>query len=158
MKMAEKKAVFGAGCFWGVEVDFRNVPGVTDVEAGYAGGQVDDPDYRTVCSGATGHAEVVEVTYDPEEVSYDELLDVFFGIHDPTQLNRQGPDRGSQYRTVVFTEDEAEADAVRRAITRNQPRFSRPIVTEVAARAPFWRAEEYHQQYLVKAGRATCRI
>jgi peptide-methionine (S)-S-oxide reductase len=156
--MAEKKAVFGAGCFWGVEVDFRNVPGVTDVEVGYAGGQVDEPDYRTVCSGATGHAEVVEVTYDPEEVTYDELLDVFFGVHDPTQLNRQGPDRGSQYRSVVITADEQEADAVRQAIIRNQPRFSRPIVTEVARPATFWKAEEYHQQYLVKAGRATCRI
>lgn len=156
--METKTAVFGAGCFWGVEIDFRNVDGVTDAEAGYAGGSVESPDYRTVCSGKTGHAEVVKVSYDPDQVSYDELLDVFFGLHDPTQINRQGPDHGSQYRSVVFTESDDEVAAVRAAIARNQPRFSKPIVTEVARAAPFWRAEEYHQKYLVKTGRASCRI
>lgn len=156
--METKTAVFGAGCFWGVEIDFRNVDGVTDAEAGYAGGSVENPDYRTVCSGQTGHAEVVKVSYDPDEVSYDALLDVFFGLHDPTQLNRQGPDHGSQYRSVVFTKSDDDVVAVQAAIARNQPRFSKPIVTEVAGSAPFWRAEDYHQKYLVKTGRASCRI
>lgn len=151
-------AMFGAGCFWGVEVTFRNVPGVTDVAVGYAGGTTPEPTYEQVCTGRTGHAEVVRVAYDPAEATYDDLLDVFFTAHDPTQVNRQGPDVGTQYRSVVFVGDEGERAAVEKAVERHQPRWSAPIATEIADAAPFWPAEEYHQQYLVKRGLATCRI
>lgn len=151
-------AMFGAGCFWGVEVTFRNTTGVTDVTAGYAGGTVPEPTYEQVCSGTTGHAEVVRVEYDPAQVTYDELLDVFFTCHDPTQVNRQGPDVGTQYRSVVFVGDDAERAAAERAISRHQERLTAPIATEIADAAPFWPAEEYHQQYLVKRGLASCRI
>lgn len=155
-----EKATFGAGCFWGVEVAFRNVEGVVDTAVGYAGGHVQRPTYEQVCSKTTGHAEVVEVTYDPAAVTYEELLDVFFASHNPTQLNRQGPDVGSQYRSVVFAHDEAQRKAVEAAIERLDAsgRLSRPVVTEVADAAPFWRAEDYHQQYLVRRGLASCRI
>jgi peptide-methionine (S)-S-oxide reductase len=151
-------ATFAAGCFWGVEVDFRNTPGVTDVQVGYVGGHTESPTYQEVCSGSTGHAEAVEVTFDPSEVSYAELVDTFWGLHDPTQVNRQGPDVGTQYRSAIFTHSPAQAEAAAESKARAQLRFPRPIATEIVHASTFWPAEEYHQQYLVKNGRATCRI
>ena len=153
-----EKATFGAGCFWGVEVEFRNVPGVVDAAVGYEGGTVRNPTYEQVCRKGTGHAEVVEVDFDPAEVSYEELLDTFFELHDPTQLNRQGPDVGDQYRSVVFTHSPEQEQAARAARERAQQRFDRPVVTAIEPASDFWRAEEYHQQYLVKRGVASCRI
>ena len=157
---ALQKATFGAGCFWGVEVAFRNTPGVVDAIVGYEGGTVNDPTYRDVCSHTTGHAEVVEVTYDPAEVSYDTLLNVFWDEHDPTQLNRQGPDIGDQYRSVIFfhtPEQEAEARASKERLEASG-KYRRPIVTFIEPAQTFYRAEEYHQRYLEKHGLATCRI
>jgi peptide-methionine (S)-S-oxide reductase len=157
-RVVEQKATFGAGCFWGVEAEFRNVSGVIATAVGYSGGRTERPTYQDVCSHTTGHAEVVEVEFDPERVSYDELLDVFWSVHDPTQLNRQGPDVGDQYRSVIYfhsPEQEAAATASRE---RAQARFGRPIVTEIAPASSFWRAEEYHQRYLEKRGLATCAI
>ncbi|HXK13045.1 MAG TPA: peptide-methionine (S)-S-oxide reductase MsrA [Gaiellaceae bacterium] len=154
--MAEKKATFGAGCFWGVEAAFRRTQGVTGTKVGYAGGKVDNPTYEQVCSDTTGHAEVVQVTYDPEQVPYEQLLTIFWLEHDPTQLNRQGPDVGSQYRSVIFVHDEeqrAAAEASREAV---QARFTRPVVTTIEDAPPFWEAEDYHQQYLEKRGLASC--
>jgi peptide-methionine (S)-S-oxide reductase len=152
----EKKATFGAGCFWGVEAAFRRTQGVSGTKVGYAGGGVDNPTYEQVCSDTTGHAEVVEVTYDPEQVPYEQLLTIFWLEHDPTQLNRQGPDVGSQYRSVVFVHDDeqrAAAEASREAV---QARFTRPVVTQIEDAPPFWEAEDYHQQYLEKRGLASC--
>ena len=152
----EKQATFGAGCFWGVEAAFRRTQGVTGTKVGYAGGLVDNPTYEQVCSDTTGHAEVVEVTYDPEQVPYEQLLAIFWLEHDPTQLNRQGPDVGSQYRSVVFVHDDeqrAAAEASREAV---QARFTRPVVTQIEDAPPFWEAEDYHQQYLEKRGLASC--
>jgi peptide-methionine (S)-S-oxide reductase len=154
--VAEKKATFGAGCFWGVEAAFRRTQGVTGTKVGYAGGKVDNPTYEQVCSDTTGHAEVVQVTYDPEQVPYEQLLTIFWLEHDPTQLNRQGPDVGSQYRSVIFVHDEeqrAAAEASREAV---QARFTRPVVTTIEDAPPFWEAEDYHQQYLEKRGLASC--
>jgi peptide-methionine (S)-S-oxide reductase len=151
-------ATFAAGCFWGVEVDFRNTEGVTGVRVGYAGGHTDSPSYEEVCSGTTGHAEAVEVTFDPSEVSYADLVDTFWDVHDPTQVNRQGPDVGTQYRSAIFTHSPAQAEAAAESKARAQLRFGRPIATEIVDAPTFWPAEEYHQQYLVKNGRATCRI
>lgn len=153
-----KKATFGAGCFWGVELAFRQVEGVADVAVGYEGGETLHPSYRDVCTGRTGHAEVVEVDYDPEKVSYARLLDVFFSLHDPTTPNRQGPDVGTQYRSAIFTHDpEQQAEAlVSKAAHDASGQFRRPIVTEVTPAKPFYRAEEYHQRYLEKTGRAAC--
>jgi peptide-methionine (S)-S-oxide reductase len=152
----EKKATFGAGCFWGVEAAFRRTQGVTGTKVGYAGGGVDNPTYEQVCSDTTGHAEVVVVTYDPEQVPYEQLLTIFWLEHDPTQLNRQGPDVGSQYRSVVFVHDDeqrAAAEASREAV---QARFTRPVVTQIEDAPPFWEAEDYHQQYLEKRGLSSC--
>jgi peptide-methionine (S)-S-oxide reductase len=151
-------ATFGAGCFWGVEIAFRNVPGVTDTAVGYEGGTLPNPRYEDVCSHTTGHAEVVQVEFDPEEVSYEELLDVFWDVHDPTQVNRQGPDVGSNYRSVIFFHSPEQQEQALASKARAQARFDRPIATEIAPASDFWRAEEYHQQYLVKRGLATCRI
>jgi peptide-methionine (S)-S-oxide reductase len=153
-----EKATFAAGCFWGVEVDFRNTPGVTDVRVGYTGGHTDNPSYEEVCSGTTGHAEAVEVAFDPTEVSYADLVDRFWTLHDPTQVNRQGWDVGSQYRSAIFTHSPEQAEVAAEAKARAQTRFPQPIATEITAATTFWPAEEYHQQYLVKNGRATCRI
>ena len=153
-------ATFGAGCFWGVEAAFRQVPGVTDTAVGYAGGTTDNPTYKEVCTDRTGHAEVVQVTFDPDKVSYDTLLDAFWGNHDPTQKNRQGPDVGTQYRTVIFYHDDAQraaAEASKAEIERSG-RFKRPIATEIVPAQTFYRAEEYHQQYLEKRGLASCHI
>jgi len=152
--------MFGAGCFWGIEVAFRNVDGVVDVAVGYAGGHTDKPTYEQVCSDTTGHAEVVQVEYDPEKVSYKTLLKTFWEIHDPTQMNRQGPDVGSQYRSIIFThtpEQEKEAEASRDELQASG-KYKGEIVTEIVSAMPFYRAEEYHQRYLEKHGRATCKI
>ncbi len=154
------KATFGAGCFWGVEAAFRQVPGVVDTAVGYSGGTTENPTYRDVCSHTTGHAEVVEVEYDPARVSYADLLRVFWENHDPTTRDRQGPDVGSQYRSVIFfhtPEQEAAARAMKAELEAAR-RFRRPIVTDIVAAAPFHRAEEYHQRYLEKRGLAQCRI
>ncbi len=147
-------ATFGAGCFWGVESAFRQVSGVVDAQVGYSGGSVEDPSYEHVCTGTTGHAEAIEVGFDPEKVSFGELLDVFFACHDPTQLNRQGPDIGSQYRSVIFYHNEAQQYAALSAIDRLHlsGRLPRPITTEVAEATLFYRAEEYHQRYFEKRG------
>lgn len=153
-----EKATFGAGCFWGVEATFREVEGVTATRVGYLGGTFKNPTYRDVCSGRTGHAEVVEVTYDPEKVSYDDLLKVFWENHDPTQLNRQGPDHGEQYRTAIFfhsPEQEAEAQASKQRLEQ-AGRYRKPIVTQIAPATEFYEAEDYHQQYLEKRGLASC--
>ena len=151
-------ATFGAGCFWGVEAAFREVPGVLDVAVGYAGGTTSEPTYEDVCSGRTGHAEVVEVSYDPSRVSYEQLLAKFFEIHDPTQMNRQGWDVGTQYRSAVFFHSPEQQAAAERAKQELQARSRKPIATEITAASPFWRAEEYHQRYFEKTGRAGCKI
>jgi peptide-methionine (S)-S-oxide reductase len=151
-------ATFGAGCFWGVEVAFRNVPGVVDTAVGYEGGTLANPTYEDVCSKTTGHAEVVQVEFDPDEVSYNELLDVFWDVHDPTQVNRQGFDIGSNYRSVIFFHSPEQQEQALESKARAQGRFDKPIATEITPASDFWRAEEYHQQYLVKRGVATCRI
>jgi peptide-methionine (S)-S-oxide reductase len=155
-----KTATFGAGCFWGVEAAFRQVPGVLSTQVGYAGGTTENPTYKDVCSDRTGHAEVVEVTYDPERVSYEKLLHVFWTNHDPTQLNRQGPDVGSQYRSVIFVHDDDQKAAALASKEKLETSgtFKRPIVTQIEPAVPFYKAEEYHQQYLEKRGLATCRI
>jgi peptide-methionine (S)-S-oxide reductase len=154
------KATFGAGCFWGVEVRFQQVPGVTATAVGYEGGKLDNPTYKDVCTDATGHAEVVEIDYDPAKVSYEQLLDLFFELHDPTQLNRQGPDWGKQYRSAVFYHSPEQEAAAKQTIARltEEKRFSKPIVTQVVPAETFWRAEEYHQKYLEKRGAVSCHI
>lgn len=153
-------AVFGAGCFWGVESFFREVPGVVDAVSGYAGGTVANPTYKQVCSGATGHAEAVQVTYDPAKVSYDRLLDVYFANHDPTTMNRQGPDIGSQYRSVIFTQTAEQESRAKQKIEQltQVKRFKRPIVTAVEPFRNFYRAEDYHQRYFEKHGLPSCHV
>ncbi|MGH9804760.1 MAG: peptide-methionine (S)-S-oxide reductase MsrA [Candidatus Acidiferrales bacterium] len=153
-------ATFGAGCFWGVEAAFRQVKGVKATAVGYAGGTTQNPTYEQVCTDRTGHAEVVQVEFDPAEVSYQDLLELFWGSHDPTQLNRQGPDVGAQYRSAIFfhsPEQEAAARASKEKLAAGG-RYRRPIVTEIVPAPAFWRAEEYHQQYLEKRGLSHCRI
>ncbi len=147
-------ATFGAGCFWGVESTFRQVPGVLDALVGYSGGSVENPSYEHVCTGTTGHAEAIEIKFDPDKVTYTQLLEVFFSCHDPTQLNRQGPDVGTQYRSVIFYHNDAQYFAAMSAIDtlHLSGRLPRPIATEVAKAAPFYRAEEYHQRYFEKRG------
>ncbi len=153
-----ERAAFAAGCFWGVEEFFRSVPGVVDAIVGYEGGTVDRPTYEQVCSGSTGHAEAVLVTFDPARITYEQLLEEFFRHHDPTTLNRQGPDRGTQYRSAIFTHSEVQDKAARAALTDYQARFARPIVTEVAPASTFWPAEEYHQRYTERTGRGGCHV
>jgi peptide-methionine (S)-S-oxide reductase len=158
--MTTEKATFGAGCFWGVEENFRKLKGVTSTAVGYAGGKKDNPSYEDVCSDETGHAEVVQLEFDPTEISYDQLLDVFWSNHNPTTLNRQGPDVGTQYRSVIFyhsPEQKAAAEASKEKITKTG-RFNRPIVTQIEPSPKFWRAEEYHQRYLEKRGQSHCAI
>src|SRR6202162_5056781 len=155
-----EKATFGAGCFWGVEAAFRQIKGVKATAVGYMGGKLNDPTYQDVCTDRTGHAEVVEVEFDPSEVSYDDLLRVFWDNHDPTTLNRQGPDTGTQYRSVIFyhtPQQEAAAKASKEALAKSG-RYKRPIVTEIVPAPEFWRAEDYHQQYLEKRGQAHCHL
>jgi peptide-methionine (S)-S-oxide reductase len=145
-----EKATFGAGCFWQVEEAFRELPGVMDTAVGYEGGHVDNPTYEQVCTGTTGHTEVAEVTYDPDRTSFEELIAKYFTVHDPTQLNRQGPDVGFQYRSVIFAHSDEQAEAARKAIERAQASYRDPIVTVIEPAATFWRAEDYHQCYLQK--------
>jgi peptide-methionine (S)-S-oxide reductase len=150
-----EKATFGAGCFWGVEAEFREIPGVTDAVVGFTGGKTVNPSYHDVCTGTTGHAEVVEVTFDPAVVSYDALLDAFWQMHDPTTRDRQGPDFGSQYRSAIFyhTPEQQAAAVASKSALEASGRLKRPVVTQIEAAGPFYRAEEYHQRYLEKQGR-----
>ena len=152
----EQKATFGAGCFWGVESAFRQLDGVTKTEAGYEGGTLENPTYEDVCSHTTGHAEVVQVTYDPERISYDDLLQVFWGKHDPTQLNRQGWDVGDQYRSAIFTHDAEQEEVAARSKAAEQTRHGQPVVTQIEPAGTFYVAEDYHQQYLERRGRSSC--
>ncbi len=152
----EHKATFGAGCFWGVEAAFRQLDGVTKTEVGYEGGTLDNPTYEDVCSHTTGHAEVVQVTYDPERISYDDLLRVFWAKHDPTQLNRQGWDVGDQYRSAIFTHDAEQEEVAARSKAEEQTRHAQPVVTQIEPAGTFYVAEDYHQQYLEKRGRSAC--
>lgn len=159
--MADKQiATFAAGCFWGVEARFRELEGVIDAAVGYTGGDQENPSYEDVCSGQTGHAEAVQLSFDPDQISYRSLLEAFFSLHNPTTLNRQGPDRGTQYRSAVFFHDEAqEREALRMIGALGQSgKWQEPIVTEVEPAGKFWRAEEYHQRYLEKNGSAHCAI
>jgi peptide-methionine (S)-S-oxide reductase len=153
-------ATFGAGCFWGVDVSFRQVSGVKDALVGYLGGTLPNPTYKDVCTGRTGHAEVVQVEYDPDEVTYDRLLEVFWENHDPTTLNRQGPDVGTQYRSAIFyhtPEQKAAAEASKSRL-EGSGKFRKPIVTEITPASTFYPAEDYHQRYLEKRGLASCHI
>jgi peptide-methionine (S)-S-oxide reductase len=153
-------ATFGAGCFWGVEAAFRRLPGVLDVVSGYSGGHTENPTYKEVCTDQTGHAEVVQVTFDPAQVSYEQLLEVFWKIHDPTQVNRQGPDFGKQYRTAIFfhtPEQQAKALKSKQALDASG-KLHWPVATEITPAGTFWRAEEYHQRYLEKRGQDSCHI
>ena len=153
-------ATFGAGCFWGIEAKFRMIPGVLDAAVGYSGGHTANPTYKDVCTDQTGHAEVVQVTYDPAVLSYEKLLEGFWMMHDPTQINRQGPDVGTQYRSAIFFHTpEQEAIAKRsKAALESSGRFRKPVATEITAAGPFYRAEEYHQRYLEKRGAASCHF
>jgi peptide-methionine (S)-S-oxide reductase len=154
------KATFAAGCFWGVEATFRQMPGVISTRVGYTGGNTANPTYKQVCTDTTGHAEAVEIDYDPAKLSYDKLLNVFWENHDPTQLNRQGPDWGKQYRSAIFfhtPEQEAAAKASKQQL-ENSHRFSKPVVTQIVPAETFFEAEDYHQQYLEKKGLASCHI
>lgn len=155
-----EKATFGAGCFWHVEEEFRKVKGVIATQVGYMGGWKENPTYEEVCSKSTGHAEVVEVTFDPAVVSYEQLLELFWDIHDPTQLNRQGPDIGTNYRSAIFYHSPQQKEEAEKSKEQEQKkrRYTRPIVTEITPAATFWRAEEYHQQYLYKKGMSSCAI
>ncbi len=155
----QSKATFGAGCFWGVEARFREIDGVLDAAAGYMGGHVDHPTYEQVCSDSTGHAEVVEVVFDPDRVSYGALVEAFFAMHNPTQVNRQGVDVGTQYRSVIFAHDDEQAEVAERLRSEleQSDRFSKPIATAIEPAATFWRAEDYHQQYHARHG-GSCAI
>jgi len=158
--MRTEKAMFGAGCFWGVEETFRNLKGVLSTAVGYAGGTKENPTYEDVCTDKTGHAEVVEVEFDRSQITYDELLDIFWSNHNPTTLNRQGPDVGTQYRSVIFyhsPEQKSTAEASRKKVDTSR-RFGRPVVTQIEPAPKFWRAEEYHQRYLQKRGKSHCAI
>jgi peptide-methionine (S)-S-oxide reductase len=154
------KATFAAGCFWGVEATFRQLPGVISTRVGYTGGNTANPTYKQVCTDTTGHAEAVEIEYDPSKLSYDKLLEVFWENHDPTQLNRQGPDWGKQYRSAIFfhsPEQEVAAKASKEQLEKSH-RFSKPVVTQIVPATTFFDAEDYHQQYLEKKGLASCHI
>ncbi len=155
-----EKAIFAAGCFWGVEAEFGAMPGVLDTAVGYTGGRPENPTYEQVCSSATGHAEAVEVTFDPAKISYADLVEKFFTLHDPTQVNRQGPDVGDQYRSAIFTtspEQEKTAQVIKQKLEQSG-RFKKPIATIIEPAKPFWHAEEYHQKYFAKKGGGSCRI
>lgn len=158
--MHKQIATFAAGCFWGVEDLFRKVPGVIDAISGYTGGTTEHPTYKQVCTGETGHAEAVEVSYDADVVSYETLLDTFWKMHDPTQLNRQGPDHGTQYRTAIFTHDSAQQMAAEasKAALEASGKYQKPITTQILPAPIFWKAEEYHQHYFEKHGGGGCHI
>jgi peptide-methionine (S)-S-oxide reductase len=158
--MTTEKAAFAAGCFWGVEAAFRQIPGVVATTVGYTGGHTQNPTYQEVCSDRTGHAEAVQVEFDPARVSYEQLLEVFWNEHDPTQVNRQGPDIGTQYRTAVFfysPEQKAAVERSKKALEQSG-RYGRPVATEIVPAPEFFPAEEYHQRYLEKRGLSTCKI
>ena len=155
-----QKAIFAAGCFWGIEDAFRHLDGVDDAVSGYTGGHLSNPTYHDVCSGSTGHAEAVEVTFDPAKISYAQLLAAFWGMHDPTQVNRQGPDIGTQYRSAIFFLDDGqrdEAECSKKGLD-DSGKFPRPVATEIVSASRFWRAEEYHQRYFEKKGISGCRV
>ena len=156
----QELATFGAGCFWGVEAAFRRTPGVIDTAVGYSGGDLEKPTYKDVCTDETGHAEVVQVTFDPQKLGYSQLLDVFWKIHDPTQVNRQGPDFGKQYRTAIFFHSREQEEIARKSkqALESSGKFRHPIATEISPVKTFWRAEEYHQRYLEKRGAESCHI
>lgn len=158
--MSEKTAYFAAGCFWGVEDAFRKTPGVIEAVSGYMGGHTENPTYEAVCNGDTGHAETVQVIYDDEQVSFEALLAKFFDIHNPTTLNRQGPDFGTQYRSAIFVENEAELETARNTIASIDAsgKWSSPVVTEAVHGGRFWPAEEYHQRYFEKNGAGFCHV
>jgi peptide-methionine (S)-S-oxide reductase len=158
--VAIEKATFGAGCFWGVEARFGEMQGVLETAVGYEGGSLEHPTYKEVCTDRTGHAEVVEITFDPSRLAYERLLDAFFQLHDPTQLNRQGPDWGTQYRSAIFTHSGEQEHAAKAKIAELNASgsFRRPIVTQVTQATNFWKAEEYHQKYLEKRGMVSCHI
>lgn len=153
-----EKATFAAGCFWQVEADFRSIPGVTRTAAGYTGGHKDEPTYKEVCSDRTGHVEAVLVEFDPAQVTYEELVEKFWTIHDPTQVNRQGPDYGSQYRTEIFFHDAEQEKIATASKERAEARIGRPVATKITPATTFWEAEDYHQQYLEKRGLTTCAV
>lgn len=158
--MSERRetATFGAGCFWGVQSRFDAMNGVISTEVGYMGGRTDDPTYEEVCREDTDHAEVVQVVFDPEVIAYRELVEAFWNLHDPTQVDRQGPDYGRQYRSVIFIHSDEQALDARDSMTNAQDRFRSPIATEISPAQTFWRAEEYHQKYLAKRGLDSCRV
>lgn len=158
--MGLETATFAEGCFWGVELTYSKLDGVVETAVGYMGGEMRSPTYRDVCTDRTGHAEVVQLKYDPARISYEELLETFWSSHDPTQLNRQGPDIGTQYRSAIFTHtpEQHEAALASKAAQEKSGRFVRPIVTQVVAAGEFWPAEEYHQKYLMKRGLGSCHI
>ena len=161
LAMAEtQKATFAAGCFWGVESAFRTVEGVVDTQVGYIGGTKENPTYREVCSGRTGHAEALEITFDPDVISYKELVELFWRVHDPTQVNRQGPDRGTQYRSAIFVHspEQKEIAEQSKAALDASGKWKRPIATEIVPAGVFWRAEEYHQRYFEKNGGPVCHF
>ncbi|MFH1425861.1 MAG: peptide-methionine (S)-S-oxide reductase MsrA [Candidatus Kerfeldbacteria bacterium] len=155
-----KKATFAAGCFWGVEDTFMKVPGVVETMVGFTGGTKDNPTYEQVCEGDTGHAEATQVTFDPEKVTYKELLDTFFELHDPTQVNHQGPDTGHQYRSAIFThtdEQQRLAEEAKKALN-DSGQYKKPVATEIEPAGQFWKAEEYHQKYFQKTGESSCHV
>jgi len=158
--VAIERATFGAGCFWGVEARFAEIPGVIDTTVGYEGGDLEQPTYKEVCTDTTGHAEVVDVLFDPTRVSFDTLLDAFFALHDPTQVNRQGPDWGRQYRSVIFTRSDEQMRQAKEKIAELNATgaYRKPIATQVQPATVFWKAEEYHQRYLEKRGMVSCQI
>jgi len=158
--MAEKTASFAAGCFWGVEANFREIPGVNDAAVGYMGGNTENPDYKQICRGDTGHAEAVQLRFDDEQLSYETLLDAFFGMHNPSTLDRQGPDFGTQYRSAVFYHDVGQKDAAAMKIVEVNAsgKWRDPVVTQLGEAGKFWRAEEYHQRYLEKNGGGFCKM
>lgn len=153
-----EKATFAAGCFWGVEAAFWKIPGVRQTTVGYTGGRTQNPSYREVCSDTTGHAEAVLVEFDPAEVSYEQLLDAFWKEHDPTTLNRQGPDVGTQYRSAIFFHSPEQEKAAHASLDKTQATLPRPIVTEITPAPEFWRAEDYHQRYFEKQGISSCPL
>lgn len=155
---AMEKATFAAGCFWGVEASFREIPGVADAICGYTGGHKDNPSYEEVCRTDTGHAEAVEVTFDPAQVSFAQLVDHFWHMHNPTQKDRQGPDVGRQYRSAIFTHSDEQVRVAEESRAKAQANFAQPIATEIEPASTFWKAEEYHQRYFEKNGSAHCAI
>jgi peptide-methionine (S)-S-oxide reductase len=158
MNATTQTATFAAGCFWGVEAAFRQIPGVLDAVSGYIGGTTQDPTYRDVCGHGTGHAEAVEVTFDPSRVTYEQLLQAFWNLHDPTQVNRQGPDVGDQYRSAIFTYSAEQMRAATASRDAEQANHRRPIATQILTAPTFYKAEEYHQRYFEKNGGAACHI